>query len=161
MVVLSVIALAAVGVSLWRPWETSGTTKVDAGTPFVAAVVVDAGPAQDEDAGLALVRADVDAGSEDDADAGAVVEASTADGGRAVVLAKRKGKLNVIAMHAGEPYWAQVSVDGVPRGRTPLLLDLPAGRYQLRVERPGFRVEERRVLVAAGKPVVVKITLSP
>ncbi|MDP3238571.1 MAG: serine/threonine-protein kinase [Myxococcales bacterium] len=159
MVVLSAVALIAVGISLWRPWETNGTTKVDAGAPFIAAVVVDAGA--EEDAGSTLVQADVDAGAEEEADAGALVDASPADGGRTVMFAKKKGKLNVITMHAGEPYWAQVSVDGVPRGRTPLLLDLPAGKYQLRVERPGFRIEERRVFVAAGKPVVVKITLSP
>jgi hypothetical protein len=90
-------------------------------------------------------------GADDDADAGALVEAPV-DGGRTfVALPKRRGKLNVITMHAGEPYWAQVSIDGVPRGRTPLLLDLPIGRYQVRVERPGFRVQERRVLIAAGK----------
>jgi eukaryotic-like serine/threonine-protein kinase len=160
MVGVSIIALVAVGVSRWRPWETNGATKVDAGTPFIAAVVVDAGPPPEEDAGSSSVQADVDAGVEAEADAGALVDVSPTDGGRTVV-ARKKGRLNVITMHAGEPYWAQVSVDGVPRGRTPLLLELPAGRYQLRVERPGFRVEERRVLVAAGKPVVLKITLSP
>ena len=161
MVGAAIVALVAVGGSLWRPWETNGATNVDAGAPVIAAVVVDAGPAPEEDAGAALVQADVDAGVEVDADAGAPVDVSPTDGGRTVVAAKKKGRLNVITMHAGEPYWAQVSVDGVPRGRTPLLLELPAGRYQLRIERPGFRVEERRVLVAAGKPVVLKLTLSP
>ncbi len=165
MVVLSVVALVAVGIALWRPWETNGTTKVDAGAPLIAAVVVDAGLEEDagldEDGGSALVQADVDAGAEEEADGGALADVSPTDGGRTVVFAKKRGKLNVMTMHAGEPYWAQVSVDGVPRGRTPLLLDLPVGKYQLRVERPGFRIEERRVFVAAGKPVVVKITLSP
>lgn len=159
LVVLSFVALIAVGVALWRPWQPDATGPFDAGAPLVVAVV-DAGAADEEDAGLTVVEADLDAGLDDEADAGALAEGA-ADGGRAVVASRRKGKLNVITMHAGEPYWAQVSVDGVPRGRTPLLLDLPVGRYQLRVERPGFRIEERRVLVAAGKAQVVKITLAP
>ncbi|MBM4779607.1 MAG: protein kinase [Archangiaceae bacterium] len=165
MVVLSIISIVAVGIALWRPWETKvdpkePVTVIDAGVPAVVVAVVDAG---DDDAGAALVETVLDGGDDDDGDAGVLVEAAS-DGGRPTYVAapKRKGKLNVITMHAGEPYWAQVSIDGVPRGRTPLLLDLPAGRYQVRVERPGFRIQERRVLVAAGgKPVVVKIDLSP
>jgi hypothetical protein len=54
-----------------------------------------------------------------------------------------------------------VSIDGVPKGRTPLLLDLPVGRYKVRVERPGFKVQQREVRVASGKPVVVKVELVP
>lgn len=164
---LAVLSVVAVAVALWRPWEArvdpnrpvEPVAVVDAGAPLVVAVTDDAG--LDEDAGAGLVVADADGGADDDADGGALVEAP-GDGGRTfVALPKRRGKLNVITMHAGEPYWAQVSIDGVPRGRTPLLLDLPIGRYQVRVERPGFRVQERRVLIAAGKPVVVKIDLSP
>lgn len=52
-------------------------------------------------------------------------------------------------------------IDGVSRARAPLLLDLPEGRYQMRVERAGFRVEERTVLSGAGKKRLVKIDLSP
>jgi len=74
---------------------------------------------------------------------------------------KKKGKMNVITTHGGEPYWAQVSIDGVPRGRTPLLLDLPVGRYQVRIERPGFKSQQREVRVASGKAVVVKLELVP
>jgi eukaryotic-like serine/threonine-protein kinase len=161
MGVLTVVALAAIIVLLVRPWETTRTSQVDAGSPFLTTLVVDSGRTSEEDAGETLVETEVDGGFEDDIDGGAIVAASPPDGGRLVVLAKKKGKLNVITMHAGEPYWAQVSLDGVAKGRTPLLLDLPAGRYQLRVERPGFRVEERRVLVTAGKPLVVNITLTP
>jgi serine/threonine-protein kinase len=167
---LAALVVAAVGLGLWRPWESTvepvrppdPVAVVDAGaSALVVASPNDGGSEADADAGL-LADADPDGGFDDDADAGALVEAPTADAGRGVVSApRRKGKLNVITMHAGEPYWAQVSIDGVPRGRTPLQLDLPAGRYQVRVERPGFRVQERRVLVASGKPVVVKIDLSP
>ncbi|MBL8923218.1 MAG: protein kinase [Myxococcaceae bacterium] len=162
-VVLALVSLVAVGVALWRPWETrvvnGPDSAVDAGAPALVVSLGDAG-SEGDDAGPALV-AEVDAGLDELVDAGALADVP-ADGGRVVVgLTKRRGKLNVITMHAGEPYWAQVSIDGVPRGRTPLLLDLPAGRYQVRVERPGFRVEERRVLIAAGKPALVKIDLSP
>jgi len=52
-----------------------------------------------------------------------------------------------------------VSIDGVMRGRTPLLLDLPVGRYQVRVERTGFRPTMREVKIAGGKSVVVKVEL--
>jgi hypothetical protein len=74
---------------------------------------------------------------------------------------KKKGRVNVITTHGGEPYWAQVSIDGVPRGRTPLLLDLPVGRYQVLIERPGFRSLSREIRVAGGRAVVVKLELVP
>ena len=69
--------------------------------------------------------------------------------------------MNVITTHAGEPYWAQVSIDGVPRGRTPLLLDLPVGKYQVLIERSGFRSLSREIRVASGRSVVVKLELVP
>jgi hypothetical protein len=167
--VLLSTGLLVVAVMLWAPWkqaerETSVLQgrSVDAGLPSVgAAEDLNTDPAISADAGAFLADADLDAGAEDD-DPKSVAE-SAPDGGRPgfVQSAKRKGKLNVITMHGGEPYWAQVSVDGIPKGRTPLLLDLPSGRYVVRVERPGFRAEERRVLVAAGKPALIRIDLTP
>jgi hypothetical protein len=123
--------------------------------------VSDAGALEFDDAGM-LVEA-LDAGASDIDGGAALVEVTPPpDAGRPTIISKRRnGKLNVITMHAGEPYWAQVSIDGIPRGRTPLLLDLPVGRYQMRVERAGFRVEERTVLIGAGKPSMVKIDLRP
>ncbi len=163
LVALAVLVVAAVGLGVWRPWA-SGTSVVEKPPAPDAAVatvtpLVDAGADEPVDAGALAAQ-------EPDAGAALVVEApAVPDAGRPVVVngtgRRRNGQLNIITMHAGEPYWAQVSIDGVPRGRTPLLLDLPAGRYQMRVERPGFRVEERTVLIGAGKKGLVKIDLSP
>ncbi|MDX2010235.1 MAG: protein kinase [Myxococcaceae bacterium] len=169
LVALSLVAVAAVALGVWRPWA-SGTGVVDRPTTLTpdAAVATltpprDAGDDALDDAG-ALAEAP-DAGSEADAGTALVEAPQPLDGGRTVAVngtgKRRHGQLNIITMHAGEPYWAQVSIDGVPRGRTPLLLDLPAGRYQMRVERAGFRVEERTVLIGAGKKGLVKIDLSP
>ncbi|MHB8878437.1 MAG: protein kinase domain-containing protein, partial [Myxococcaceae bacterium] len=70
------------------------------------------------------------------------------------------GKVNVVTTHAGEPYWALVLVDGVARGRSPLMLELPAGKHLVRVDRTGFRSVERQIKVASGRLAVVRITLS-
>jgi serine/threonine-protein kinase len=163
--VVALISLVAAGLGVWRPWSTEVVVTPPRTTPDAAVATVtpldDAG-AEVGDAGLLAEVAD--AGSSTDAGS-ALVELAPPDAGRAVptngTSKRRHGQLNIITMHAGEPYWAQVSIDGVPRGRTPLLLDLPAGRYQMRVERAGFRVEERTVLIGAGKKGLVKIDLSP
>jgi hypothetical protein len=145
-------------------WTASGDGAAvrDAGVaPFAAAVdapvrfvaqVTDAG-AEGPDAGETVALASPDAGALAGEDAGARVALRAAG--------KKSGRLNVITTHAGEPWWAQVSIDGVPRGRTPLLLDLPVGKYQLRVERAGFRTELREIMVASGKSTVLRIDLVP
>ncbi len=47
-----------------------------------------------------------------------------------------------------------VRVNGRPRGQTPLVLrDLPFGTYLVTVSRPGFRTEEREVVLLASQPV--------
>ncbi len=157
------LALAVVGgLVLWatRPGETPMVVVTDVPDAAVELPAVpDAAP--EVDAGLEAVAELADAGlaaDEEVPDAGAAVVAKKPP---VVPAGKKKGKMNVITTHAGEPYWAQVSIDGVPRGRTPLLLDLPVGRYLVRVERPGFRPQQREVKVAPGKPVVVKVELEP
>lgn len=92
-------------------------------------------------------------------DAGEVDAPEVADAGRLEMAVKRRGRLNVVTTRRGEPYWAQVSVDGLARGRTPLLLELPAGRHQLLIERAGFRSQERAVRVFPGRSVVVTLEL--
>ncbi|MFZ5438645.1 MAG: protein kinase domain-containing protein [Myxococcota bacterium] len=168
-----VALLALAGAALWfaltpPPEVPVAVAHVDAGAPAVeppdaaaeavAAVEPDAGgDPQEADAGEALALVE-DAGVEPEdevPDAGAVTKRPPAG------ATKKKGKMNVISTHAGEPYWAQVSIDGVPKGRTPLLLDLPVGRYKVRVERAGFRPQLRDVRVASGKAVVVKVELVP
>lgn len=171
--VLGLLALVAVGGAAWFALtpQDKPTTAPDAGlgepVGVPVAAVEDAGAAEEADAGAeGVVVAEFDAGAavalaedagvtepeDEPVDAGALVKKP---------VGKKKGKMNVITTHAGEPYWAQVSIDGVPKGRTPLLLDLPVGRYKVRVERAGFKVQQREVKVASGKPVVVKVELVP
>lgn len=118
---------------------------------------VDAGAAGEPsaDAGAtALALADAaDAGEADEPDAGA------GPGEVAQVRKLRRGKLTVITTHRGEPFWAQVSIDGVDRGRTPLNLELSQGNYRVRVERPGLKSESRQIWVASGQSRVVRIDL--
>src|SRR5262249_21773277 len=60
-------------------------------------------------------------------------------------VARGTGTLNLISTLQGEPYWASVSVDGVLKGNTPLLLDLPPGKHRIRFERTGFRPVSKQV----------------
>lgn len=161
---LAAAALVAVGLVAWRPWahpvdptDPLHVLAADAGTTGPVAARPDAGAAEAPDAGEALAVADPpDAGPTTPDDAGtrvAVVEKPPPG--------RKNGRVNVITTHGGEPWWAQVSIDGVPRGRTPILLDLPVGRYQLRVERAGFRPEQREIKVASGKATVLRIDLVP
>lgn len=164
---LAALLAAAAGVSFFvvSPGEVVlPVVVIDAGAPVVVIAEPDAGEALLEapDAGETLL-AEVDAGApEPEVDAGsvAVVVADPNPGIKKQGL-KKKGRVNVITTHAGEPYWAQVSIDGVPRGRTPLLLDLPVGRYHVLIERPGFRSLTREIRVASGRAVVVKLELVP
>lgn len=170
---LGLVALAAGGWLLLRSDEATPTVVeppplvevLDAGEAAVAEVL-DAGAGEHAplDAGPALLAdAPADAGPQELAlepvDAGVV--AAVEPVGKKPVSARKKGRVNVITTHGGELYWAQVSIDGVPRGRTPLLLDLPQGSYQVRVERPGFRPQSRQIRVAGGGKVVVKLELVP
>ncbi len=76
-------------------------------------------------------------------------------------LARGSGTLNLISTLQGEPYWASVSVDGVLKGNTPLLLDLPAGKHRIRFERAGFRPVSKQVKIASGRMRVLRVELIP
>ncbi len=168
---LIVFGAAAVGALLFTGWKLLSpvpvvpvpVAEVDAGVAAApdAAVLVDV--AALVDAGPATAAAPADAGDDEPDDAGVVpTPVAVPDAGRPVQVATRKyGKLNIITTHSGDPYWAQVSVDGLPRGRTPLQLDLPVGLHQVKVERAGFRVQSREIRVASGKSVAVRIDLEP
>lgn len=167
-VIAGLVLLVGAGVGGWflfKPDEVRldpPVAVVDAGLQAPLAAVEDAGAAT-EDAGTAMLAEAPDAGAGEpepvDAGALAAVEPNPVNNKRPHF--KKKGRVNVITTHAGEPYWAQVSIDGVPRGRTPLLLDLPVGKYQVLIERPGFRSQSREIRVAGGRSVVVKLELVP
>ncbi|MBL9037018.1 MAG: protein kinase [Archangium sp.] len=160
-VVLGAIALL-IGAAGW--WLGRGT-----GPTGRTMLVPDAAVTTSIDAGRErlVLAADLDAGHDDHTpdDAGVEVAAVLApDAGRRsplVIAPRRKGRLNVVSTHAGEPYWATVSLDGVTKGRTPLLLDLAVGTYTLKVERAGFRAQEREIRIASGKSLMVRIDLTP
>jgi eukaryotic-like serine/threonine-protein kinase len=71
------------------------------------------------------------------------------------------GQLNVVTTYHGDAYWALVVVDGVRKGNSPLLLELPPGRHKVRLERSGFRPVERQIKIARGRSDVLRIELAP
>lgn len=71
------------------------------------------------------------------------------------------GKVNVVTTFKGGPYWASIQVNGENRGTTPVLLELPVGKHQIKVTRPGFRAIEKQIKVASGRSAVVRIELIP
>ncbi|MCP3137947.1 serine/threonine-protein kinase [Pyxidicoccus xibeiensis] len=85
--------------------------------------------------------------------------AASAEGDSKPKAGKGRGELRVVTVHAGRTVWANVSVDGKHHGATPVSLDLPEGRYSVRVERGGFAPVERAVDVSPGTKAVVRIEL--
>lgn len=165
--VLAVVLLMVGGV--WYATREPVVEPTPLPTPPLVAEVDDAGEEDVVDAGEVEVVVDdgVDAGVfiAELEDAGVSVDAGAALVETTPIkkqpATKKKGRVNVITTRGGEPYWAQVSIDGVAKGRTPLLLDLAPGRYAVRIERSGFKSVTRDVRVVAGKPVVVKLELTP
>lgn len=155
--VISLLSLAALGGAAFALFQEPPRPEPVALPPMLGAE--DAG-AEDLDAGqtLALLPQEADAGEpavsqpEPDRDAGPVP-----------IKPRRKARysqVNVITTHKGERIWAEVKVNGQPKGRTPLTLELPEGRHRIRVERAGFRPNEREIVVASGRPDVLRIRLS-
>jgi len=71
------------------------------------------------------------------------------------------GQVNVITTYRGGPYWAALTVNGEKRGTTPALLELPAGKNVIRVERVGFKTIQKQIKVASGRSAVLRIELVP
>jgi len=161
--------LVVAALAFFRPWSSGAEVAVDAGLPMAATRPLDAGAIaggiDDPDAGaeLFIASASNDAGGEDDFDDAGLLVIEVTDAGKRIANAspRRKGHLSVLSARLGEPYWATVFVDGVAKGRTPLGLDLNAGRYLIRVERAGFRTQEREVRVASGKSTSLRVDLVP
>jgi serine/threonine protein kinase len=135
--------------------ENNAAIATDAGATLASARVA----AGDRDSG--------DHGSEDGADqtlAGASEDSRLRAGAKHLATRKsaaRSGTLNLISTLAGEPYWASVMVDGVRKGNTPLLLDLPPGKHRIRVERAGFQPVNRQIKIASGRSRVLRVELTP
>jgi serine/threonine-protein kinase len=165
-----VLVAVALGGLAWRQLSVEDThlplvepraaTAPDAAT-LLASQAQDAGAAEAADAAVELALGEAD-GGEDEEDAGAPAALVLEDPHRLpVVKAKRAGLVNILSFHGDEAYWAQVSIDGVPRGRTPLRLELPTGAHRVLVERPGFKVESRDIRIASDHVVKLRIDLTP
>ena len=60
----------------------------------------------------------------------------------------------------GRPMWANVYVNGTPRGQTPVVVrGLPTGRHRLELRRAGFRTAARTVRLSASRTTRVKLQL--
>ncbi len=163
---LGLLALSVAGAGVWYftqqppPVETPPPTPWQ--PPTLANLVADAGVAEPDETEPEVVDAGellVDLTEE---------EVEPVDAGAAVVVRKppppkkkEKGRLKVITTRGGEPYWAQVSIDGAQRGRTPLLLELPEGRYAVRIERSGFKTVKKTVVVQSGEEAMLRQELRP
>jgi formylglycine-generating enzyme required for sulfatase activity len=53
----------------------------------------------------------------------------------------------------------QVTIDGEPRGATPLNLDLPSGAHQVRVDKDGYEPSETQIELRGGAPRTVRAKL--
>jgi serine/threonine protein kinase len=63
---------------------------------------------------------------------------------------------------ASEPQNAEVYIDGVDVGQTPVIeYSLSAGRHTIRVERAGYKTQTETVMVSANTPVRRRFTLIP
>jgi hypothetical protein len=164
-----VLVAVALGGLAWRqlsvedthlpPVEPRAATAPDAST-LLASQGEDAGAGEAADAAVELALGEAD-GGEDEEDAGAPALVLEDPHRLPVVKAKRAGLVNILSFHGDEAYWAQVSIDGVPRGRTPLRLELPTGAHRVLVERPGFKVESRDIRIASDHVVKLRIDLTP
>ena len=129
----------------------------DAGTAEVA-TAVDAG-------GALTLEEPVDAGSADEASPAPTPPPPTPEDSRpsrkTKLPRKRTGTLTILSFNQRQSFWAAVSVNGAPRGNTPLSLQLPVGRHRIRVERTGFQPWERQVRVLPGQPQTLRIDLRP
>jgi eukaryotic-like serine/threonine-protein kinase len=172
------------------PSEIAGTAQAKPGLNAAAPASVDAGLDLQEgldlredqhaeaasDGGGALVSARAEVGngngedaSDDSEDPNGEVGSDTSHprGGakhftaRKLVVAQGSGTLNLITTLRGEPYWASVSVDGVRKGNTPLLLDLPPGKHRIHVERSGFQPVNKQVKIASGRSRLLRVELTP
>jgi len=69
--------------------------------------------------------------------------------------------LTALAIIHTDPVGAEVTIDGIARGKTPLLLtDLPPGRYRVKLELQGFQPKEVELNAPDRTPVKLSVALS-
>jgi serine/threonine-protein kinase len=59
------------------------------------------------------------------------------------------------------PIWADIFVNGDKRGQTPFkaAIELPPGKYKVRLVNPDYGTQEHTVVINAGEPTQLKVTL--
>ncbi len=87
-----------------------------------------------------------DPGASAEADAGATVTES--------------GELRVITTLKGLTTTATLFIDGRKQGTTPMSLQVPAGKHDVRVERQGYKPQQKTALVTANQVSLVRIELA-
>lgn len=159
-----VVVLGAAAFMAW-PRDVPPALLPDAGS--LAAVLVPRVAMAPDAAALEVMAPALPDAGEPDAGALAVLDAPL-DAGHAsaptpapVIPRGTKGRVNIVTTHKGESWWAELYLDGAAKGRTPKLLELAPGKYQVKVSRPGFKTEQREIVVAPGKASVLRIALSP
>jgi hypothetical protein len=86
---------------------------------------------------------------------GGTSASATSSRAAGAAAARASGSIPVVGrlLVRSTPAGARVFVDGRNRGRTPATVgDLAAGEHRVRVIRPGYIVEERRVVVSDARP---------
>ncbi|GEJ56900.1 PEGA domain-containing protein [Anaeromyxobacter diazotrophicus] len=77
-------------------------------------------------------------------------------------LAARLGARGVQQLFVeSAPPGAEVSVDALPRGPTPLAAELPLGAHRLLLEKPGFAPLRREVVLAPDRTLELSLPLAP
>jgi serine/threonine protein kinase len=71
------------------------------------------------------------------------------------------GHLRVVTQFKGESTWANLMVDGIPRGAAPLMVEVPAGHHTVRIERAGFATVAREVDVKPGASALLTVEMNP
>lgn len=77
-------------------------------------------------------------------------------------LGKKLAKLGVQALTVSSlPVGAEVLVDGLPKGRAPLTVELPPGRHLVRLTMEGRVAQERGLTLTLDQPLAESFELSP
>jgi hypothetical protein len=68
---------------------------------------------------------------------------------------KAVGKLRILS----QPNGASVTINGQPSGETPLEIEVETGEAIIRIESPGFRADERTLVIEGGKTETISAEL--
>ena len=145
--------------TLWAVKERTGDGNVGDNRPIVAKSLVfgPAGPL------VLLVEGSDSMIPRDTEVTGYVVTAMQLDPGKFVTTSNAALPSNPTTAHleiTSEPAWAEIWVDGILVGSTPLEIDSAPGRHTITIAKAGCRAWERTLVLSAGK-MTMAVTLYP